>query len=1020
MQQNGATGARVVGAALVVGGGIAGMQAALDLAESGIQVYLLEKSPWIGGRMAQLDKTFPTNDCAMCIMSPRLVECSRHHNIQIISNADVVSLTGEAGDFTATIRKRARYVDEAKCTGCGICIAKCPWKTDSEFNLGLSKRKAIYTPFAQAVPNVPFIDTDLCMYFKRGTCKACVMFCELGAIDLGQQDQYMELEVGAVILAPGSDIYDAGLSEEFGFGRYPNVLTSLQFERLLSAAGPTQGSILRPSDGVEPRKIAWFQCVGSRDQEHPYCSAVCCMYATKEAMLAKEHLPPGAEFTIFLMDLRAFGKGFDAYFQRAQEEGIRYVRCRASALTEVPGSKSLLLQYENERGELLTEEFDMVALSVGMTAPKGVSELAAATGVALNSFGFGDSSPSTPLETSRPGVYLCGTFRGPKDIPDSVTEASGAAGEVQRLLASGRGTLVSPKEFPAEMSQVGEEPRVGVFVCHCGSNIAGVVDVEEVARRARELPGVVYTDHVMFACSTDSLKAMREAIVEHRLNRVVMASCSPRTHEPLFQENVREVGLNPYLYEMANIRDQCSWVHGDRHDEATDKARKLVAMAVARSCHLEPLYKLPQGLSDRALVVGGGVAGMTAALSLAEQGFPVVLVERESQLGGLLLEHDTLSSGRDSREQVSQLVERVQANQNVEVLTDSQVVSSIGFVGNFKTRVASRSDPTQRLVEHGVTIIATGGREYRGDEHLLGQHPGVVTMGDLEKALKSDDPRLRQAKRIVVIQCVGPWDEQPFYCSRVCCTVTMKNILRLKEINPSCQVVVLYKDIRTYGAREEMYTEARRAGAIFVRYTDDDQPVVQAAGEALEVSFTEPSLGERLTLAADLLVSSNALVPSAGAEELSRVFKVPLGREGFFQEAHSKLRPVDFASDGAFLCGVAHYPKSVEEAIIQGKAAAARACRVISQDELMVGGVVASVEEEKCTACLTCVRICPYNVPIIRDGVAIIEAAACQGCGICVGECPAKAIQLLHYRDDQVLAKIEGLVELMAAGSVAR
>ncbi|MBI4282624.1 MAG: CoB--CoM heterodisulfide reductase iron-sulfur subunit A family protein [Chloroflexi bacterium] len=995
------------------------MQAALDLAESDIQVYLLEKSPWIGGRMAQLDKTFPTNDCAMCIMSPRLVECSRHHNIQIISNADLVKLSGEAGAFTASIRKRARYVDESKCTGCGICTQKCPWRTDSEFDGGLRKRKAIYTPFAQAVPNVPFIDRELCMYFRRGTCKACEMFCGPKAIAFDQQDQHFDLEVGAVILAPGSDTYDAGLSQEFGFGRYPNVVTSLQFERLLSAAGPTQGHIQRTSDAAEPKRIAWLQCIGSRDQERPYCSAVCCMYATKEAILAREHLSSDTGLSIFLMDLRAFGKGFDAYFQRAQSHGIRYVHCRASALKEVPSSKNLEFQYENEAGELLTEEFDMVVLSVGLAAPKGAAELAAVAGVNLDKFGFGAGSPLSPLEAARPGVYLCGAFRGPKDIPDSVTEASGAAGEVQRLLAPVRGTLAKPKEFPPELPMLStEEPRVGVFVCHCGTNIAGVVDVAEVTRFASELPHVVYADHVMFACSTDSLKAMREAIAEHRLNRVVMASCSPRTHEGLFQENVREAGLNAYLYEMANIRDQCSWVHGDVPDEATVKSKMLVAMAVSRASHLEPLYQLPQGLSDRALVVGGGVAGITAALSLAEQGFPVALVEREPHLGGMLLEHDTLTSGLDSRELVSQLVEQVQANDRIEVLTNHQVVKSIGFVGNFKTIIASRDDPTQRLIEHGVTIIATGGREYRGNEYLLGQHPAALTMGDLEKAIKANDPRLSQAKRLVIVQCVGPWHEQPFYCSRVCCTVTMKNILKLKKLNPSCQIFVLYKDIRTYGAREEMYTAARQAGAIFVRYSDDNLPVAQAAGNAIKVSFTEPSLKERITITADLLVSSTAMVPSKGAEELSKAFKIPQTQEGFFQEAHPKLRPVDFASDGAFLCGVAHYPKSVEEAMIQGKAAAARASRVISKDELMVGGVVASVDGEKCTACLTCVRICPYNVPVIRDGVAVIEAAACQGCGICAAECPAKAIQLHHYRDDQVIMKIKGMAELIEAGGV--
>jgi len=920
------------------------------------------------------------------------------------------------------------------CIACGACQFICPletWKTSqvtskefrpipSEHDAGLIQRGPIYLPFAQAIPKVPVIDLDTCLYLQQGVCKTCEAFCKPGAINFDAKDEDADLHVGAVVLAPGSDVYDARLSQEFGFGRYPNVVTSLQFERLLSAAGPTEGHILRPSDDREPKRIAWLQCIGSRDQDHSYCSSVCCMYATKEAMLAKEHLAVGAELSVFQMDLRAFGKGFDSYFRRAQEEGIRYVSCRASTVKEAPPTRNLLLQYENADAEIATEEFDMVVLSVGLGPPEGASELASTAGVTLSAAGFSAASPVAPLGTDRAGVYVCGAFRGPKDIPDSVTEASGAAGEAQEILASGRGTLVTPKQFPPERELNGAEPRVGVFVCHCGSNIAGVIDVEDVARWAAGLPNVVHSDHVMFACSTDALKIMREAVAEHNLNRVVVASCTPRTHEPLFQENIREAGLNPYLFEMANIRDQCSWVHPHVPARATAKAKALVAMSVARACRLEPLHQFSQELSHRALIVGGGAAGMTAALTLAEQGFETILVERGPQLGGLLLEHDTLTSGLDSRELASQLVERVTANANIEVLTDCEVAKATGFVGNFKTTVASREEPTQRLIEHGVTVIATGGREYRGDEYLLGEHPAVMTTGDLERALQGNDARLVQAKRIVIIQCVGPWQEQPFYCSRVCCTVTMKNVQKLKKLNPSCQVVVLHKDIRTYGMQEEMYTEARRLGGLFVRYSDEDPPVVEAAGEGATVSFTEPGLRESLSVAADLVVLSTAMVPSEGAEELSRVFKIPLTQEGFFQEAHSKLRPVDFASEGAFLCGAAHYPKSVEEAIIQGKAAAARASRILSQDELLVGGIVSSVDPDKCTACLTCVRICPYDVPIINEeGVANIEAAACQGCGICAAECPAKAIQLLHYRDEQVVAKAEALEALVGAGSAS-
>ena len=1526
---------RKIGAALVLGGGIAGVQAALDLANSGIKVYLVEKSPAIGGKMAQLDKTFPTNDCAMCILSPKLVEAGRHLNVEIITNAELVGLEGEAGNFLATVRRNPRYVDLEKCTSCNDCVEVCPIHLPNEYEEGLAERTAIYRLYAQAVPNaylvtkrgtspckhtcpadtsaqgyialiaagryeealevikqynpfpasvgrvchhpcesecnrdkvdeavaicalkrfvadtvyakeqgspstmlragrgaeeqggreltpfplapkelpsedkrrvavigsgpagltaayflarmgyqatifealpvaggmmrvgipayrlprevlnreideilklgvelklshpirdinrlfeegysavflaigahepqklgipgedvkgvfhgVPFLrgvslgehvrlgervvivgggntavdtartarrlgsrevtiayrrgreempanpwevddaeaegvqlqlltqpievlsdnshvggvrcikmrlgepdasgrrrpipikgsefvipcdtmvaavaqapeisfldpdhgleitrwgtfavdpqtlatnrsgifaggdaaagpgalieaiaagrrgalstdrylrgaplltpreftplpvaelsDEDVAEMLARGEvhlqpreamptapaeerigdfrevelglteeqartealrclrcglcseCYQCVLACQVGAIDHQQAPDQVELQIGAVVLAPGYQLYDAGRSAELGYGRYPNVVTSMQFERLLSASGPTGGHVTRPSDHEEPRRIAFLQCVGSRDQDHDYCSSVCCMYATKEAMLALEHVP-GVECQIFMMDMRAFSKGFDAYFERGKELGIKYTRCRLSSLKEDPRTQDILFQYRTEDGQLGNERFDMAVLSVGLEPPADKKALAEALDIELDERGFCHTEPFKPVETSRPGVYVCGAFAEPKDIPESVVEASGAAAAALSLIGTERGTLVEEKVYPPEIPvAITDEPRIGVFICSCGSNIAGVVDVDAVVDYARTLPNVVFAENTIYTCSADSLKLIQERIAEHGLNRVIVSSCTPRTHEPIFRDTIREAGLNPYLFEMANIRDQCSWVHSSQSEAATRKANDLTRMAVGRSRWLMPLYTAPQPLSHEALVIGGGVAGMAAALNLAEQGFGVYLVERERELGGRLRQIYYTANGGDPQAYLRELVGKVQANPRIEVLTGYEVAKFSGFVGNFKTTVASASDPstssghspTQRLIEHGVTIVATGGQEWRGAAYLLGQDPRVMTQGDLESRLALDNPQsaIHNPQSVVMIQCVGPWDEGddvPFYCSRICCGVAIKNALRIKELDPDCNVYVLYKDMRTYGFSEVFYTEAREKGVIFLRYDDDKRPDVQSVDGQLQVSVFEPILGQRLVLNADLLVLSSAVVPAEGSQDLAELLKFSCTLEGFFLEAHVKLRPVDFPAEGIFLCGAAHYPKFIDEAIAQAQAAAARAATILSKDVLQVGGVVAVVDEEKCTGCLTCVRVCPYDVPRINPtkvgagailGVAEIEAAACQGCGTCAGECPAKAIQLQHYRDEQVLAKEEALFEgLLAA-----
>jgi len=860
-------------------------------------------------------------------------------------------------------------------------------------------------------------------------CHRCVVACKADAIDHQQAPADLALSVGAVILATGYSLYNPEHAQEYGFGRYPNVVTAMQYERLLSASGPTGGRVQRPSDGSEAKRIAWLQCVGSRDQQHDYCSSVCCMYATKEALLTLEHVH-GADCHVFMMDMRAFSKGFDAYFARAQEQGITYHRCRISSLKEDPKTRNLAITYTNDDGTLKEADFDLVVLSVGMEIPQETREMAEVLDITAGPSGFVTPRPFHPVETGRPGVFVCGALSEPKDIPDSVVEASGAAAAALEVIGRARGTQITARVLPPETPVTPtQEPRIGVFVCSCGSNIAGVVDVAEVTQYAASLPNVVHAENTTYTCSPDSLKVIKERILEHELNRVVVASCTPRTHEPLFRETIREAGLNPYLFEMANIRDQCSWVHSQDSTAATEKSKLLVRMAVSRARLLEPLYTQGQSLFHSALVVGGGIAGMTAALSLAEQGFPVYLVERTGRLGGLAANWTRGIGGGNPSDYISGLAARVRAHPDIEVFLETRVVKTQGFIGNFQTTVAGSDEPRQRMLEHGVTIIATGGLEYRGPVYKLGEHPAVVTQGDLEELLaqleagaQPDHNLLKPAAQVAVVQCVGPWDEDPaqeFYCSRICCATALKNALRIKALNPEAMLLVLYKDIRTYGMHESLYTDARRAGVLFVRMDEQHKPRLDATNGHLHLEAYDAGIGESLEMQPDMLVLSTAMLPAEGSAALAETFKFSCTLEGFFAEAHVKLRPVDFPAEGLFLCGAAHYPKTLEESIAQARAAAARAAGVLSKDVLQVGGVVAEVDPALCTGCLTCVRICPYDAPRINptlvgiggiQGAAEIKAAACQGCGLCAAECPAGAIRLMHYKDEQVLAKVEALL----------
>ncbi|MEW6381184.1 MAG: FAD-dependent oxidoreductase [bacterium] len=1470
-----------VGAVMVVGGGVAGVQSALDLADSGYKVYLVERGLSIGGVMAQLDKTFPTNDCSMCILAPKLVDTGRHQNINIITNAEIQQLEGEAGNFRVRVLKHSRYVDESKCTGCGDCEKQCPVEVPNEFEQELTNRKAIYKPFAQAIPNrysidkrgkspcklvcplgqnaqgyialikdkkyaqaynlitrdnplpaicgrvcahpceesckrgeidqplsiaalkrfvadyvcahnlqtapeipekrsekvaiigagpaglvaahdlalkgypvtifealpvaggmlavgipeyrlprdvlqaqvdsikslgveirlssplgpnltcddlkaqgykaillatgahkslklgvpgeekfagvihctdflrevnlgrkveigqrvavigggntaidaartawrlgasevtivyrrtrlempalpdeieaaefegiklvyltapveilgengrviglkcvrmelgepdnqgrrrpVPIAGSEFVMPMdtvipalsqspdlsflpegsgfkttrsgglevdavtkatniagifaagesvtgpgiaveamahgreaavsidrflkgedmragrekevfdraepdldrwdvepkqrvhmpsltlddRRGSfrevdlglteemaleearrclncgicseCMECVATCKAGAVNHDLRDEVLELEVGSVILAPGYEEFDATLKTNFGYGRFPNVVSSIEFERILSASGPYKGHIVRPSDHREPKRIAFIQCVGSRDTScsNDYCSSVCCMYSIKEAVIAREHVR-AIEPTIFYNDMRAYGKDFDKYVNRAEKEyGVRFVKSLVSEVQQDSESGDLLLNYIREDGRLINERFDLVILAVGFEPPRSVQEMARRLDVDLNRYGFCRTDSLSPLRTSRPGVYVCGAFVSPKDIPETVMQASGAAGEASALLSSARNTLVTEKTYPPERDVAGEPPRIGVFVCHCGINIGGFVNVPQVREYAQTLPYVYYAADNLYTCSEDTQQKMVEIIREYRLNRVIVASCSPRTHEPLFQATIREAGLNPYLFEMANIRDQCSWVHMFEKEKATEKAKDLVRMAVYKAALIEPLKRMSLPVNSAALVIGGGVAGMTAALSLADQGFDVHLVEKEAQLGGVARKIYSTLGERDFPAFLQGMVDRVNRHPMIQVNLNSELIEVNGFMGNFSSTIQSRGRKIS--FQHGAIVVATGAQELSPTEYLYGKSPKVVTAHDLEALIDRKDPLVMNSRNVVMIQCVGSREEGRMYCSRVCCSQSIKNALRLKEINPKVNVYILYRDIRTYGLREEYYQKARSQGIVFIRYDLEEKPAVSSNGTgSIRIQTRDPILNRQILLSADLLALAPAILAPSSNKDLAQMLKVPVNEDGFFLEAHMKLRPVDFATDGIFVCGLAHAPKSLDESIAQAKAAAARASVVLSKKAIETQGQTAKVDKKRCTACGLCELVCAYKAIEVdrQEGCAKVNEALCKGCGACAATCRCGALDVKGFTNQQIFEMMEAL-----------
>lgn len=959
--------------------------------------------------------------CILCGLCTRTCE-------RIGTNA--ISLTGRGVEMQVDT---PFGLQNDACIACGACAFVCPTghitlekirqkHTDkpaapipSEYEMGLKGRKPVYVPYAQAVPNTPAIDRDVCVHFKTGGCQICTAFCGVDAIDHSMKDELIELDVGAIVLAPGFEPFDPSKFDTYAYSGHPNVITAMEMERILSASGPTAGHLVRPSDHTEPKKIAWFQCVGSRDLnrcDNSYCSSVCCMYAIKEAVIAKEHAGDDLDCAVFYMDIRTHGKDFERFYDSAREKhAVRFLRSRVHTIDPVGDSGDLSIRYVTEGGELKTETFSMIVLSVGLQTSSEVAGLANRLGLDLTEGNFCKTPAFDPVATSRPGIFVCGAFQGPKDIPQSVVDASAAAAAAGEILSLARNTETKTPQIVAETNVVNERPRIGVFVCRCGINIAGVVDVPAVTEYAATLPYVEYASDNLYSCSQDTQETLSQIIKQKKLNRVVVAACTPKTHEPLFQETLTNAGLNKYLFEMANIRNQDSWVHKNNPDLATKKAKDLVRMAVHKVALMAPLKEAELEINPTAVVVGGGISGIAAARSLARQGYETHIIEKDSRLGGQARNIYRTAAGDSVQQKLNDLIAEIQKNDKIRVHLETEITHVDGFVGSFESTLACSGK--QDVLEHGVVVMATGASPLKPDEYNYGKDPRILTSLELDRRFIENDANLKTLKTAVFIQCVGSREPHRPYCSRVCCTHSVDNALQLKALNPDMDVFVLYRDLRTYGERELLYKKAREAGVIFIRFSLENKPAVTIEGGKLLVRVVDPILGRPVEIETDLISLAAAIIPNA-VGPLANFFKVPLNADGFFVERHAKLGPVEFATDGVFLCGMAHYPKPIDESIAQGQAAASRAVTLLARKTIFTSGAIAETNPTLCSQCGVCVSVCPYSAPSFVEegpfaGRARINPVLCKGCGLCVASCRSGAIHLKGFDNDQIFAQIFAL-----------
>jgi heterodisulfide reductase subunit A len=934
--------------------------------------------------------------------------------------SQIEKVQGELGNFTVKIKKSPRYIDEDKCIACGLCAQKCPKRVDDEYNMGLNKRKAAYIKYGQTVPLKYAIDPDNCIFLTRGKCGICVDVCPTGAINHDMKTEFVDVNVGAIILAPGFKPFSPKGIDYYGYDNIPDVVTSLEYERMLAASGPTMGHLKKESDGKEPKKVAWIQCVGSRNTncaDNGYCSSVCCMYAIKQAVMTQSHLPAGkSDQTIFYMDIRTPGKEYERYYETSRDKGVKYVKARPHTLQKGPDGSGVTMVWADDKGQNQEAFFDMVVLSIGLQAPEDAMDLAKKCNIELDQFNFAKTNSFDPVATKKEGIFVTGSFQSPKAIPQSVVVASTAAAQVKSVLAEAQGTLSIEKTFVEEFDISGQEKRIGVFVCACGSNISSVVDVKAVAEFCKDQPGVAYVENNMFTCSADTQDLIAKTIQEQNLNAIVVAACTPRTHEPLFQETLQSIGLNKYMVEMANIRNMNAWVHPNEPEKATEKAKEQVKMAIAKVARNFPLEDIQVNITPKALVVGGGLAGMSAAQNLADQGYETLLIEKQETLGGVGNHLWKTWKKEDIQTHLASLKENVLEHDKIRVLTHTTLNAVAGFVGSF-TGELNVNGQTENI-EFGACVIATGGNEYKPQEYLYKQDDRVMTSLELNARLKTDPDLAKNTRSAVFIQCVGSRNQDHPYCSRVCCTQSITKAIILKKRNPNMDIFILYRDIRTYADMEIVYREARDLGVIFIKYTRDRKPVVRKESNTLLVDIFDSVLQKNICIEADIISLASAIVPN-DTNVFVDMFKCSINADGFLMEAHPKLKPVDSTVDGVFLAGMCHYPKPIDEAIAQGQAAASRASVILSKKTMKLDAIKSCVTHN-CDGCALCLDICPYNALDLveykdesqkQHRRVKVNEALCKGCGLCMATCPKEGIVVNGFTLNQLKAQVDVILE---------